>query len=515
MEAVAYARDHRVLSLSFDPTGPRLATGAAGGDASIWAIPTGARLRHLHDIGEPVDRIAFSPNGELVATANRSGEDQVWHARSGSLQSHGNYLRSRIFSLEFDSTSTLVLSAGESGTAVVSDAAQGMPVAVLDGPQAVIRVAHFDPSARRVVGASWDGTARVWDAASPYRRWNSPPIGDECDTVESLEPDHRFIALSCRNHGTHVWDTARDELLAELPGVTTVEGDYYSAFPAVSAAGDRAAIARGNVVMIYALPGGRLLRMTTHSAAVNAVAFSATDHDLVSGGIDGSLLITHDDRDTIALPASPDGIDAVCFLPGGRVVATDVMRRLRVYDPDRNVVLAQVDMPTRVRSLRPSSDGRHLLTIPVRAKPTPPVLWDVEHYRMIGELRGHQGRVFSARFVSGDHQILTAGNDGTARVWDGVTGALRQTYRGSSRFLFDAAIDPSGSLVVAGDNDGQLRFWDAASGRALWTLQAHKSYLIGIHFEGDSIVTRGFAGEVSRWTLPPSEPAIQASQAAK
>jgi hypothetical protein len=26
--------------------------------------------------------------------------------------------------------------------------------------------------------------------------------------------------------------------------------------------------------------------------------------------------------------------------------------------------------------------------------------------------------------------------------------------------------------------------------------------VIGIHFEGDDIVTRGFAGEVSRWTLP-------------
>jgi len=64
----------------------------------------------------------------------------------------------------------------------------------------------------------------VWDAASPYRRRTSPPVGAEFYTEESLVPDQRFIALSCRDHGHHVWDTARGELLAELPGVTAVEG---------------------------------------------------------------------------------------------------------------------------------------------------------------------------------------------------------------------------------------------------------------------------------------------------
>jgi len=36
----------------------------------------------------------------------------------------------------------------------------------------------------------------------------------------------------------------------------------------------------------------------------------------------------------------------------------------------------------------------------------------------------------------------------------------------------------------------------------LWTLRAHQSHVVGIHFEGDSIVTRGFAGDVTRWTVP-------------
>jgi hypothetical protein len=65
-------------------------------------------------------------------------------------------------------------------------------------------------------------------------------------------------------------------------------------------------------------------------------------------------------------------------------------------------------------------------------------------------------------------------------------------------------------MVLAGGGDGLLRFWGTDSGRPVWTLLAHKSHVIGIHFEGDDIVTRGFGGEVSRWTLPNPEGVIAA-----
>jgi WD40 repeat protein len=161
----------------------------------------------------------------------------------------------------------------------------------------------------------------------------------------------------------------------------------------------------------------------------------------------------------------------------------------------------------RVMSLR--IEGTRLVTVPLYIdNAAPALLLDVERYRVVAQLEGHIGRVVSARWVAG-HQILTAGGDGTARLWDGSTGQLRQTYQGGSRFLADATLAPDG-LVMAGGADGLLRFWDAASGRLLWALQAHKSQLIGVHVEGRDIVTRGFGGELSRWTLPRSEQVIEA-----
>jgi WD40 repeat protein len=492
-----------IRALAFDPTGPRLATGSSEGDAAIWAIPGGERLRHLREVGEPIDAVAFSPSGELVVTASRDGAEQVWSAATGRVLSQLNYHRAKITSVEFDSSSQRVLAAGLNGAVVISDAVQGMPVAVLGGPANVVRSVHFDPTSRRVVGASQDGTARIWDATSQYRRWSTPPIGPDCDTMESLEPDRRFVALSCRNHGTRVWDTARGELLAELPAVTSVDGDYDSAFPAVSAAGDRAAIARGNTVEIYALPGAHLVRTIAHRAPVSAVAFAAAGHDVVSGAVDGSLLVTGDDRAPLALPASGAGIDVAGFLADGRIVSVDAGRRLRILDPGHGAVLAALEAPTRVRSLRPSPDvhdGR-LVTIPVRSKPAPAVLWDLERYAIVARLEGHSGRVFSARFVRGGDEILTSAGDGTARLWDAATGRHEQTFSAGVAFLFDATLSPDGAMVVAGGADGSLRFWDAATGRQLWTLPVHRSYVIGVHFEGDELATRGFAGDLARWSL--------------
>jgi WD40 repeat protein/serine/threonine protein kinase len=502
----------RVRSLSFDPSRPRLAVGTADGVASIWEIPSGELVRCLRGAGASVDAVAFSRDGALVATASRDGMEQVWDAASGALRTQLNSHHDMIYAVEFSANGGLLLSAGADGAMVISSIATGMP-ARLEGPKGRILAAHFDRESRRVVGASWDGTARVWDAVSPYRRWESSQIGADCDTMDSLVPDQRFIALSCRNHGTHVWDTARGELLAELPSVSTVDGDYFSALPALTSNGDRAAIARGNTVEVYALPSGQLLRTITHPAAVNAAAFAPAGHDLVSGAVDGSLLLTHDEGEPVALPTSSAGIDAAAILADGRVVAADASDRLRVIGPGSNALLMDLAAPSRMRLLRPSPDGTRLVTISTRSEQAP-LLYDLDQRRLVSRLDGHVGRVFTARFVAeGGREILTAASDGTVRLWDAATGSPRQIFPGDSHSLADAALAPDGSVIVAGGSDGFLRFWDTSNGHLLWTLQAHSSFVIGVHWEGGELVTRSRAGDVARWALPSPDKVIEACHA--
>jgi WD40 repeat protein len=487
-----------VRSLAFDGHG-RLATGASNGDVALWTIPSGQRLHALRQLAESVDAIAFSPNGQLVAAGSRDGTMQVWHVTSGMRRSQLNPRHSKILRTEFDPASRLLLAANADGTVVVADVAQGLPVTVLEGPQNVVFAAAFGPDLQ-VVGASWDGTARVWDGMFSLRRFSSEPAGPDCGIVTGPVPDERFVAVGCGARATAVWDTMNDKLLAELPPVTPITtGGYTSAFPAVSVDGEQAAIARDRTVEIYQLPGGRLLYKIEHNATVSSVRFASSGHDVVSGAIDGSTIVTRQDGSKQVLQAR-GGVDTVELLPDGRIVVADAARRLRVY-ASSGAVLADLETPARIMSTRREAD--RIVALSSYTGPTaPPILVDLEHYRIVALLDGHTGRVFSARWTS-DQRIITAGADGTARLWDGRRGLPLQTYSGGPRFLADAMLTHDG-LVVGGDADGFLRFWDEATGAKLWILRAHKSAVIGVHLTSDGsgdIVTRGFTGEVSRWHL--------------
>lgn len=161
-----------------------------------------------------------------------------------------------------------------------------------------------------------------------------------------------------------------------------VEGDFTSAFPAMCTTGDRAAIARGNTVEVYELPGRRLLRTISHGAAVNVVTFGGTGKERSSAARSTAPCSSHATTARsaqFALPASPGGIDAVEFLPDGRLVSSEAQRRLRVYDRGR-AVLADIEIPMRVMSLR--VDGTRLVTVPIvpiyASGAASPVLMDLE-----------------------------------------------------------------------------------------------------------------------------------------
>jgi WD40 repeat protein/serine/threonine protein kinase len=499
-----------IRALSFDPVGPRLATGNLRGEAAVWEIPSGRQLRRLRESGGSVDAIAFSPDGKRIVTGSATGAEQIWDAASGALQFELNILKSKIMAVDWDRASRLTLAAAKSGSVAVADAATGRTITVLEGPRNLLWSAHFDAAGQRVVAASWDGTARVWDATPPYRRWSSPEQADDCGLIASLTPDQRYVAIGCRDYPTRVWDTTRDQLLAELPSVTPTGGDFTSAFPAVSSQGDRAAIARGNTVEIYELPGGRLVRTVAHRGQVNSVAFAPSGHDMISGAVDGTLLVTRDGHEPIKLPAATAGVDAAVLLSDGRAIAVDAHHQLTVYDPDRVEALGHFTVPSRVRVLRPSPDETRLVTVgSYEETATAPTLWDIKNYQLVAQLEGHVGTVYSARFV-GNHEILTTGDDGTVRLWDDRTGLLLRTFHAGPRILVDATVSADGSVVVAGGSEGMLWFWDAATGHLLWKLQAHKSTVTGIRVDGDNIITRAFSGDISRWALPKPEQVIKA-----
>ncbi|MEB3317618.1 MAG: AAA family ATPase, partial [Cyanobacteriota bacterium] len=83
-------------------------------------------------------------------------------------------------------------------------------------------------------------------------------------------------------------------------------------------------------------------------------------------------------------------------------------------------------------------------------------------------LQGHQGVVWSASYSGDGSRIVSAGDDGTLRVWDAKSGkGIGEPLRGHQGGVRSASYSGDGSRIVSAGADGTLRVWDAKSGKGI------------------------------------------------
>lgn len=83
------------------------------------------------------------------------------------------------------------------------------------------------------------------------------------------------------------------------------------------------------------------------------------------------------------------------------------------------------------------------------------------HLRAV--LEGHDGTVSAAAFSPDGLRVVTAGDDGTARIWELATGDV-SVLRVNTKQIVGASFTAGGKRVVTVDADGVARISDAATG---------------------------------------------------
>ena len=73
----------------------------------------------------------------------------------------------------------------------------------------------------------------------------------------------------------------------------------------------------------------------------------------------------------------------------------------------------------------------------------------------------------SAQFAGDGKTVVTAGGDGTARLWDVASGQARQVLRGHEGEVTGAQFAGDGKTVVTAGKDGSARLWDCQICRPL------------------------------------------------
>jgi WD40 repeat protein len=138
-------------------------------------------------------------------------------------------------------------------------------------------------------------------------------------------------------------------------------------------------------------------------------------------------------------------------------------------------------------------------------------------------LAGHSGPVVAAGFDAASQLVVTASTDAIARVWDAASGALVAELRGHQSPLVAAEFSPTDGrvLTASGDaysaqGDNTARLWDARGGRELAVLSGHTFTLVSAHFsaDGNRVVTASADRTARVWNLGGALRAVQAPPAA-
>jgi len=318
----------------------------------------------------------------------------------------------------------------------------------------------FSPDGRFAAAPDADGIG-VYDAATGKRAWGAAIDDKSWMSVAALAADGRTLATAeyeSLGNGTgaghvRVWSAGGgSKRVAELPSYVNglaFSPDGKHVFAAVD----------NHSLRCWDAATGREVWQNDHWASHLAVS------------PDGALLASDSYQDgplrlwnaaTGAAVATLDGETRVWsrqvgFSPDGRTVAHGRNDGVLLWDVGTRRLAHRLASAGPVFAFAP--DNRSVFTVgPLLGR------WDTQTGRSLyPDVRGdgHVGPVHAVAFAADGKAVATAGEDGTARVWDRAAGTHKSLPGRAARNVL--AFAPGGRILVAGADDGVLKLLDVGT----------------------------------------------------
>src|SRR5262249_50845794 len=107
----------------------------------------------------------------------------------------------------------------------------------------------------------------------------------------------------------------------------------------------------------------------------------------------------------------------------------------------------------------------------------------------VRNFREHQNAVRGLAF-SAEGQLISAGADGSVKVWDPDTAAVVTTFRGRTRWVSALAFHADSQRLALASWDGSVELWEPlssshASAKETRTLRGHTAQITSLAFSPD------------------------------
>ena len=275
-----FAVESPVESVSFSPNGGRLAAARKDGQIDLWDVHSGTVIHRINTGSNPVQAVCFSPNGKTIASADAIGQLKLWKAENGEK---------------------------------IIESRQNNPIISL----------NFSPDGRYVLTGNANNLVTLYDSSSLHSLW---PVKHQQSIISTVfSPDGKFV-LSC--------DTGRESDAIKL--LKAENGEVIRNFnneghPAWSAvffpASKNFAVTRGRKIIVMDSRTGKTLQeMKDHKAPVWTLAVNPSGTLMVSGSMDGEIILWDISGETVKLmgrqPAHDDEVESLAFSPQEQMFAS-------------------------------------------------------------------------------------------------------------------------------------------------------------------------------------------------
>jgi WD40 repeat protein/serine/threonine protein kinase len=470
----------RVIAMELSPDGAHLVTGSEDGTARVWDPATGALLATSEGHDGAVHAVAVSPDSRLAASTSWSGRARVISLRGGrslALAGHDD----QIHDVAFSPDSARLVTASEDRTARVWDAATGALLHTLEGHDCGVRRALFTRDGQSLLTFAIDGTARRWSARTGQLEWTFLGHRDGIWSAQ-LDPAGERLLTASSDGTVRVWRAQQQRHVRALraPGSVLTHASF-------APDGQRiAAIDRDGTVRVWDGQGTVTATMEAvyeYHNLPHHVAWSPDGERLLSSG--GARVVIWDARTGAQVFEVERGswiLHASWSPDGARIVTGSRDGTIKLWDARTGALLQTLTgHEKQVAGAELDPSGRRVLSASVDLTVR---IWDVATGALLRTLTAHSLEVLSARYSMDGALLITASGDTTARIFT-ADGDPLQLLEGHTSMVHDAVLGPDNRLAATAGQDGTVRVWDRITGTMLWIVDFGKKPVTSVEFGRD------------------------------